>query len=98
MHESGTLKKKQNWKVSESLEKLLPLKFSRLDKQKVGQHLYPKHFKQIQQTGDLIGKYGQDRDWYNVNRTGADNSGHDFWPLIKTDQNRLALIEYLKTL
>ena len=69
-----------------------------LDKQKVGQHLYPKHFKRTQQTDDLIGKYGQDRDWYNVNRTGADNSGHDFWPLIKTNQNRLALIEYLKTL
>ena len=55
-------------------------------------------FRRWKRSDDLIGKYEQDQAWYNVNRTDADNSRHDFWPLIKTDQNRLALIEYLKML
>ena len=29
---------------------------------------------------------------------GAGNGGHDVWPRIRTDDNRRALIEYLKTL
>ena len=31
-------------------------------------------------------------------RPGCGNQGHDFWRRIKTDANRRALIEYLKTL
>ena len=31
-------------------------------------------------------------------RPGAGNGGHDVWPRIRTDENRRALIEYLKTL
>jgi tetratricopeptide (TPR) repeat protein len=31
-------------------------------------------------------------------RPGSGNGGHDFWSRIRTDDNRRALIEYLKTL
>jgi hypothetical protein len=43
-------------------------------------------------------QHGDDRDWFNANRPGCDNRGHDFWSLIKTEHRRTALIEYLKTL
>jgi len=39
-----------------------------------------------------------DRNWFNSARPGCGNGGHDFWSTIKTDENRRALIEYLKTL
>lgn len=39
-----------------------------------------------------------DRNWFNAARPGCDNGGHDYWAQIKTDANRRALIEYLKTL
>ena len=31
-------------------------------------------------------------------RPGSGNGGHDFWQRIRTDVNRRALIDYLKTL
>ena len=37
-------------------------------------------------------KYGGGRDWYNVNRTGSGNDGHDFRSLIKTKENHLTQI------
>jgi mono/diheme cytochrome c family protein len=46
----------------------------------------------------LLERFGNDRDWFNVNRTGCGNAGHDYWSRIRTDANREALIEYLKTL
>jgi len=46
----------------------------------------------------LIRRFGNSRDWFYVERAGSSNAGHDVWPRIKTEQNRRALIEYLKTL
>jgi hypothetical protein len=46
----------------------------------------------------LVRRYGASRDWFNIQRPGSSNAGHDFWARIKTDANRRALIEYLKTL
>jgi RoxA-like, cytochrome c-like len=45
-----------------------------------------------------VHSFGKDRNWFNADRPGCDNQGHDFWPRIKTNANRRALIEYLKTL
>ena len=47
---------------------------------------------------ELIRRFGDNRNWFNTARPGCSNAGHDFWPQIKTDANRRALIEYLKTL
>jgi hypothetical protein len=33
--------------------------------------------------------------WFNTARPGCANTGHDFWPEIRTDTYRRALIEYL---
>ena len=38
------------------------------------------------------------REWFDTERPGSGNGGHDFWSRIRTDANRRALIEYLKTL
>jgi hypothetical protein len=46
----------------------------------------------------LFDTFGDDRNWFNARRTGCGNGGHYFWPRIKTDANRKALIEYLKTM
>lgn len=46
----------------------------------------------------LLDRYGADRNWFNTNREGSGNHGHDMWPRIATEENRRALIEYLKTL
>jgi processive rubber oxygenase RoxA-like protein len=47
---------------------------------------------------ELRRRFGTDRNWFNVERPGCGNGGHDVWPRIRTDANRRALIEYLKTL
>ena len=47
---------------------------------------------------ELVRRHGDDRDWFNTGRPGCSNVGHDFWRQIQTDDNRRALIEYLKTL
>ena len=47
---------------------------------------------------ELARRFGDDRDWFNTARPGCGNGGHDVWPRIRTDANRRALIEYLKTL
>jgi hypothetical protein len=47
---------------------------------------------------ELRRRFGDDRDWFNTRRPGCANVGHDVWARIKTAANRLALIEYLKTL
>jgi hypothetical protein len=47
---------------------------------------------------DRLRTHGDDRDWFNAGRPGCDNGGHNFWPVIKTELRRMALIEYLKTL
>jgi hypothetical protein len=47
---------------------------------------------------ELLRRFGDDRNWFSVERPGSANRGHDFWSRIRTDANRRALIEYLKTL
>jgi hypothetical protein len=70
----------------------------RFDRERVGQVLYvnPAHGRLGEDV--LFRRFGGDRDWFNVARPGSGNGGHDFWSRIRTDHNRRALIEYLKTL
>ncbi|HYE88970.1 MAG TPA: hypothetical protein VEA16_21615 [Vicinamibacterales bacterium] len=69
-----------------------------LDRDRVGQRLFvdPKHSRSTEE--GLLRRFGSDRNWFNTARPGSGNAGHDVWPLVKTDENRRALIEYLKTL
>jgi len=69
-----------------------------LDRPRVGQSLYRNP--RDGQLGDdeLIRRFGNDRNWFNTARPGSASVGHDFWAQIRTDANRRALIEYLKTL
>ena len=68
------------------------------DPVRVGQKLYLDDKTAKLSESELLRKHGDDRDWFNANRSGAGNLGHDVWSVIKTDENRTALIEYLKTL
>lgn len=69
----------------------------RLDQRRLGQRLTSADEAEVKED-DLIGRHGQSRDWFYVERPGCGNGGHDFWSVVRTDENRLALIEYLKTL
>jgi hypothetical protein len=68
------------------------------DRDHVGQRLVRRQDNGRQDEADLIKRHGTDRNWFYVGRPGSSNAGHDVWPRIKTDDNRRALIEYLKTL
>jgi hypothetical protein len=46
----------------------------------------------------LLRRFGDDRNWFNTARPACANTSHDFWSVIRNDENRRALIEYLKTL
>ena len=70
----------------------------RLDKVHVGQPLVSDRDDERLGQAELLERFGDDRNWFNVNRPGSSNAGHDFWSVIRTDDNRRALIEYLKTL
>jgi mono/diheme cytochrome c family protein len=70
----------------------------RFDPGRVGQVLYPDSHRARFDEAELVRRFGDDRDWFNAGRAGCGNGGHDFWSRIKTDANRRALIEYLKTL
>jgi hypothetical protein len=70
----------------------------RFDRERVGQVLYVDPRDRRLTEAELMRRDGGDRDWFNTARLGAANVGHNVWPLIKTDANRRALIEYLKTL
>lgn len=70
----------------------------RFDPQRVGQRLYVNGEGEGMSEAGLLRRFGEDRDWFNANRPGCGNRGHDVWPRIRTDENRMALIEYLKTL
>jgi hypothetical protein len=48
--------------------------------------------------GALVRRHARDRDWFFTGRPGSGNGGHNVWPRVRTDENRRALIEYLKTL
>ena len=68
------------------------------DRERVGQRLVTdarlEHASELQ----LLRRFGDDRDWFSTSREGCSNAGHDMWSRIRTDENRRALIEYLKTL
>jgi hypothetical protein len=68
------------------------------DRRRVGQQLYADPAHARRSAADLLRTFGTDRNWFNTSRPGSGNQGHDMWPRIRTDANRLALIEYLKTL
>jgi hypothetical protein len=69
-----------------------------LDRVRIGQRLYRDPDRARLGEAELIRRFGNDRNWFNTARPGCANAGHDFWRQIKTDENRRALIEYLKTL
>jgi hypothetical protein len=68
------------------------------DRDRVGQRLVAQPAYERFDQPELFRRFGDNRDWINVERAGCFNGGHDVWPRIKTDDNRRALIEYLKTL
>ena len=70
----------------------------RFDRERVGQRLYGSRVHGWFGEQQLLRRYGGNRDWFNTRREGSSNAGHDLWSRIKTDENRRALIEYLKTL
>ena len=70
----------------------------RFDRERVGQLLFSKPEHARWSEGKLHEEFANNRDWFSVARPGSGNGGHDMWPRIKTDDNRRALIEYLKTL
>jgi hypothetical protein len=70
----------------------------RFDRERVGQRLHAGQADDPLEQAELLRRFGSDRDWFNTSREGSDNGGHDVWPRIRTDANRRALIEYLKTL
>jgi hypothetical protein len=69
-----------------------------LDRINVGQPLYADPDDGRLGEAELLRRFGDDRNWFSTSRPGCGNGGHDVWPQIKTDENRRALIEYLKTL
>jgi hypothetical protein len=68
------------------------------DRVRVGQPLYTDPNLEQLDHAELVRRFGDDRNWFNAARPGCGNIGHDFWARIRTDENRRALIEYLKTL
>jgi len=69
-----------------------------LDRGRGGQRLFVNPRDERAGEAELLRRFGDDRNWFNTARPGCGNGGHDVWPLIRTDENRRALIEYLKTL
>jgi hypothetical protein len=70
----------------------------RLDRVRIGQPLVAKPDAAQLDEKELLRRFGDDRNWFNTARPGCGNGGHDVWPRIRTDANRRAIIEYLKTL
>jgi hypothetical protein len=70
----------------------------KLDRVRAGQPLFAVASHSLLGETELIQRFGNDRDWFSAARPGSGNGGHDVWPTIRTDDNRRALIEYLKTL
>ncbi|MEP6916628.1 MAG: hypothetical protein ABJC89_13335 [Acidobacteriota bacterium] len=68
------------------------------DRVRVGQALSVGAASDTLSEPELLRRFGNDRNWFTTSRPGSGNGGHDMWPRIKTDANRRALIEYLKTL
>jgi len=69
-----------------------------LDRVKVGQPIAADPAVASLTEAERIRRFRADRNWFFTGRPGSGNMGHDFWSRIRTDANRLALLEYLKTL
>jgi hypothetical protein len=69
----------------------------RLDQQRLGQRLTSTEEAGVEEH-ELIRRHSRSRDWFYVERPGCGNGGHDYWSIVRTDENRRSLIEYLKTL
>src|SRR5262245_61747725 len=69
-----------------------------LDRVRVGQPLTGDPGLDRLGDAELLRRFGEDREWFNTARHGCGSGGYDFWSVIRTDANRRALIEYLKTL
>jgi RoxA-like, cytochrome c-like len=69
-----------------------------LDRADMGQPLYADPSLARLSESQLISRFGNDRNWFNVDRPGCGNGGHNVWPEIRTEANLRAIIEYLKTL
>jgi hypothetical protein len=69
----------------------------RLDQEHLGQQLRSEDEAGASEQA-LIDRHSKNRDWFYVERPGCNNGEHDFWSIIRTDENHRALIEYLKTL
>lgn len=69
-----------------------------LDRERVGQPLVRDLGLLRLPESEMIRRFGNDRNWFNTARPGSSNAGHDFWYYIRSNDNRRALIEYLKTL
>jgi hypothetical protein len=68
------------------------------DRSRVGQQLFADPAIERLDESELFRRFGDNRDWFSTARAGSSAVGHDFWSRIRTDANRRALIEYLKTL
>jgi hypothetical protein len=69
----------------------------RFDRERVGQVLGPDDQRGPRDEPELQRRHGDDRDWFFADRPGCGNQGHEVWSRIRTEANRRALIEYLKT-
>jgi hypothetical protein len=69
-----------------------------LDRERVGQPIASNPSESRLSDAELQRRHGNDRDWFSTARPGSSNAGHDFWSRIRSDENRRALLEYLKTL
>ena len=69
-----------------------------LDRTKVGQPIAVDPAVAQLTEAERIRRFQADRNWFFTGRHGSANAGHDFWSRIRTDANRRALLEYLKTL
>ena len=69
-----------------------------LDRTKVGQPIAIDPAVARLTEAERIRRFQADRNWFFTGRPGSANAGHDFWSRIRTDANRRALLEYLKTL
>ena len=68
------------------------------DRVRVGQRLHVDPALDRLDEAALRRRFGRNRNWFSIEREGSSNVGHDMWPRIRTDENRRALVEYLKTL
>lgn len=69
-----------------------------LDRERVGQPLTVRAIEGRLGQDELVRRHADDRDWFWVGRPGSSAAGHDVWNRIGSNENRRALIEYLKTL